>query len=146
MEKLRSLQEQALGTLETRTDAMMEWGTQAIMVMLDVLLGDRSGSRNRGANSGLPNREPRVNFNEHSNRRRTYGSTTRRGISSSYVTGDNRLRGPANIGGGSTGNRPTSEELLTRDANATGRCDSTSWSRANQGRIQPKDSYRRVIL
>ena len=115
------------------------------MDMLDGLLGDRSGSRNRGANSGLPNREPRVNFNEYSNRGRTYGSTTRRGSSSRYATGDNKLRGPANIGGGSTGNRPTSDELPTRDANATGRCDSTSWSRANQGRSQPKDLYMRVI-
>ena len=94
MEKLRSQQEQILGTLETRIDAMMERRTQVIMDRLDGLLGNRNGSRNREANSGEPNRESRVNFNEQANRRRTYGSTRGRGSSSSYPTGDNKSWGP----------------------------------------------------
>ena len=47
MEKLLSQQEQTLGILDTRIDAMMEKRTQAIMDRLDGLLGNRSGSRNR---------------------------------------------------------------------------------------------------
>ena len=42
MEKLRTQQEQTLGTLDT----MMERRTQAIMDRLDRLLGSRSGSKN----------------------------------------------------------------------------------------------------
>ena len=94
MEKLRSQQEQILGTLDTRTDAMMERRTQVIMDRLDGLLGNMNGSRNREANSGEPNRESRVNFNEQANRRRTYGSTRGRGSSSSYPTGDKKSWGP----------------------------------------------------
>ena len=71
MEKLRIQQEQTLGTLDTRIDAMMERRTQAIMDRLDGLLGNRSGSSNEEKNSGEPSRDPRVNFNEQSNRRRT---------------------------------------------------------------------------
>ena len=71
MEKLRSQQEQALGTLYTRIDAMMEKRSQAIMDRLDGLLGSSSGSRNREPNSREPKKEPRVNFNEQSNTRRT---------------------------------------------------------------------------
>ena len=70
MEKLRIQQEQTLGTLDTRIDAMMERRTQALMDRLDGLLGNRNGSRNREANSGEPSREPRLNFNEQPNRRR----------------------------------------------------------------------------
>ena len=70
MEKLRIKQEQTLGTLDTRIDAMMERRTQAILDRLDGLLGGRSGSKNGELNSGEPGREPRVNFNEHKNRRR----------------------------------------------------------------------------
>ena len=103
MEKLRSQHEQTLGTLDTRVDAMMERRTQAIMDRLDGLLGNRSGSRSREANSGEPNREPRVNFNEQHKRRRTYGSTRDRGSSYSYATCNNRPRG-SNVRGGSTGN------------------------------------------
>ena len=106
------------------------------------LAKNRGGLRNRGANSGELNREPRVNFNEQANRRRKYGSTRGRGSSSSYATGDNRLRGP-NIRGGSIGNTPTSDERPTRDANTTGRCDSTGWSHGDQGRSQA--SNRREI-
>ena len=109
MEKLRSQQEQTLGTLDTRIDAMIEGRIQAIMDRLEGLLGNRSELRSRQATSGEPNREPRVNFNEQANKRRTYGPTRGRGSSSSYATGDNRPRGP-NIRGGSTGNRPTSNE------------------------------------
>ena len=50
MEKLRNKQDQTHGTLDARLYAMMERRTQAIIG----LLGDRSGLRNRGANSGAP--------------------------------------------------------------------------------------------
>ena len=123
--KLRIQQEQSVGTLDTNIDAMMEKRTQAIMDRLDGLLGSRSGSKNGEPGSGEPGREPRVNFNEQPNRRRTYGSTGGRGSSSSYATGDNRPRGP-NIRGNSTGNRPTSNERPTQDTHATGRCGSSS--------------------
>ena len=46
MEKLRIQQEQTLGTLETKIDAMIEKRTQAIMDRLDGLPGSRSGSKN----------------------------------------------------------------------------------------------------
>ena len=42
MEKLRVQQEQSLGTLDTKIDAMMERRTQAIMERLDGLLGSKS--------------------------------------------------------------------------------------------------------
>ena len=133
MEKLRIQQEQTLGTLGTKIDAMMERRTQAIMDRLDGLLGCRSGSKNGESHSGEPSREPRVNFNEQQNRRRTYGSTRGRGSSSGYATGDKRTRGP-NIKGKSSGNRQTSNERPTQDAHATGRCDSRNRSHASQGR------------
>ena len=98
---------------------MMERRTQAIIDRLDGLLGNRNVSRNGEANSGEPSREPRVNFNEQPNRRRTHGSTRGRGNASSYSTGDNRPRGPS-IRGRSTGNRPTSNERSTQDTHATG--------------------------
>ena len=79
LEQLRSQQEQTLGTLDTRIDAMMERRTQVIMDRLDGLLGNKSGSRNRGAHSREASRELIVNFNEHPNRERTYGSTRGRG-------------------------------------------------------------------
>ena len=114
MEKLRMQQEQTLGTLGTKIDAMMERRTQDITDRLDGLLGSRSGSKNGESNSGEPSREPRVNFNEQQNRRRTYGSTRGRDRSSGYTTGDNRPRG-SNIGGSSTGNRQTSNERPAQD-------------------------------
>ena len=86
MDKLRIQQEQTLGTLDTKIDAMMERRTQAIMDRLDGLLGSRSGSKNEEPNPGKTDREPRVNFHEQPNRRRTYGSTRGRGSSSSYAT------------------------------------------------------------
>ena len=52
MEKLRTQQEQTLGTLDARIDAMIERCTQVIMEKLDGLLGNRSGSRNGETNSG----------------------------------------------------------------------------------------------
>ena len=52
MGNLRVQQEQTLGNLDTRIDAMMERRTQDIMDRLDRLLGNRSGSRNGEANSG----------------------------------------------------------------------------------------------
>ena len=58
IEKLRIQQEQTLGTLDTKIDAMMERRTQAIMDMLDGLLGSRSGSKNGESNSGEPSRDP----------------------------------------------------------------------------------------
>ena len=99
---------------------------------------------NEEPNSGEPRREPRVNFNEQPNRRKTHGSTRGRGSSSSYATGDNKPRGP-NIKGNSTGNRPTSNERPTQDTHATGKSDSRNWSHANQGRSYPGDSDRREI-
>ena len=94
MEKLRTQQEQTLGTLDTKIDAMMERRTQAIMDRLDGLLGNKSGPREGEPNSGGPGREPRVKFNDQQNRRRTYGSTRGRGSSAGYATGDNRVWGP----------------------------------------------------
>ena len=92
MEKLRTQQEQTLGTLDTKIDAMIERRTQAIMDRLDGLLGSRSGPREGEPNSGGPSREPKVNFNDH--QRRTYGSTIGRGSSLSYATRDYRTWGP----------------------------------------------------
>ena len=97
MEKLRTQQEQSLRTLGTKKDAMKERRTQAIMNSLDGLLGSRSGPREGEPNSRGPSREPRVNFNDQQNRRRTYGSTT----------GDKRTWGQ-NFRGSSTGNIQTS--------------------------------------
>ena len=112
MEKLRTQQEQTLGTLDTKIDAMMERQTQAIMDRLDGLLGSRIGSREGEPNSGGPSREPTVNFNDQQ-RMRTYGSTRGRGSSAGYATGDNRTWGPS-IRGSSTGNRQTSNERPTQ--------------------------------
>ena len=70
--------------------------------------------------------KPRVNFNEHPNRGRTYGSTRERVNSSSKATVNNRPIGATNIRAGYTGNRPISNEPLMRDANSTGRTDSTN--------------------
>ena len=89
MEKLRTQQEQTLGTLDTKIDAMMERRNQAIMNMLDGLLGSKSGPKEGEPNLGGPSREPRVNFNDHQTRR-PYGSTRGRGGSSGYATRDNR--------------------------------------------------------
>ena len=52
MEKLRIQQEQSLGTLDTKIDAMMERQTQAIMDSLDRLLGSKSGPKKRGTELG----------------------------------------------------------------------------------------------
>ena len=79
MEKLRIQQEQSLGSLDTKIDAMMERRTQAIMDRLDGLLSSKSGPKEGEPNSGGPSREPRVNFNEHQ-RRKTYGSTRGRAV------------------------------------------------------------------
>ena len=100
------------------------------MDRLDGLLGNMSGSSNRGAHSGEANRETSVNFNKHPNRGRTYGSSRGRGNSSSNATGINRPGGggTTNTRRSSTGSRPTSSERPMRAANATGRGDSTSWT------------------
>ena len=105
MEKLRIQQEQTLGTLDMKIDAMMERRTQAIMDRLDGLLGSKSGPKEGEPNSRGPSREPKVNFNDHQ-RRRTYGSTSGRGSSAGYTKGDNRTWGQ-NFRGSSTGNRQT---------------------------------------
>ena len=68
IEKLRIQQEQTVGTLDTKIDAMMERRTQAIMGRLNRLLGSRSGSKNGEPNSGEPSRKPRMSFNEQPNR------------------------------------------------------------------------------
>ena len=151
MVKLRIQQEQTLGTVDTKRDAMMERRTQAIVDRLDGLLGGRSGPKDGDSNSGGPSREARVNFNDQQNRRRTYGSTRRRGSSSGYTTGDNRTWGP-NIRVRSTGNRQTSYERPTQGTHATGRGDSSNRSHASpgrshasQGRNNPSDSDRREV-
>ena len=64
MATLRTQQEQTLGTLDTRMDAMMERRIQAILHRLDGLLGNKIGRRNGETNSREPTMEPRVNFNE----------------------------------------------------------------------------------
>ena len=110
MEKLKSQKKQTLGTLDTRIDAMMKRST---LDRLDGLLRNRKESRIRQTTSGEPNREPRVNFKEQANRRRTNRPTRGRCSSSSYATGENRPRGP-NIRGGSTGNRPPSNDNQSR--------------------------------
>ena len=56
MEKLRTQQEQTLGTLDTKIHVMMERRTQDIMGRLDGLLGSRSGPREGDPNSGGPSR------------------------------------------------------------------------------------------
>ena len=150
MKKLRSQQEQTLGTLDTRIEAMMKRRTQAIMDRLEGLLGNRSESRSRQATSGEPNREPRVKFNEQANRRRIYGSTRSSCSSSSYATGDKRPRG-LNIRGGSNGNRPTSNERTMQNANAGLQnarlgdviVQSVIVSHADQGRNRPSDANKR---
>ena len=131
MEKLRTQQEQTLGTLDTKIDAMMEKRTQAIMDRLDGLLGSRSGPREGEPNSGGPSREPRVNLNDQQ-RRRTYGSPRGRGSSAGYATRDKRTWGP-NIRGSSTGNRQTSNERPTQGTHTTGRGDSRNRSHASPG-------------
>ena len=132
MEKLRIQQEQSLGTLDTKIDAMMERRTQAIMDRLEGLLGSKSGPKEGEANSGGPSREPKVNFNDHQ-RRRTYGSTRGRGSSSDYATRDNRTWGP-NSRASSTGNRQTSKERPTQGTHATGRGNSRNRRHASPGR------------
>ena len=122
MEKLRIQQEQSLGTLDTKIDAMMERRTQAIMDRLDGLLSSKSGPKEGEPNSGGPSREPRVNFNEHQ-KRKTYGSTRGRGSSSGYATRGNGAWGP-NSRASSMGNRQTSNERPTQGTHGTGRSDS----------------------
>ena len=133
MEKLRIQQEQSLGTLDTKIDAMMERRTQAIMDRLDGLLGSKSEPKEGEPNSGGPSREPKVNFNDHQ-RRRTYGPTRGRGSSSGYATRDNRTWGP-NSRASSTGNRQTSNERPTQGTHATGRSDSGNRRHASPGGV-----------
>ena len=151
MERLRIQQEQTLGTLDTKIDAMMERRTQAIMDRLDGLLGSKKGPKDGESNSGGPSRVLRVNFNDQQNRRRTYGSTKGRGSSSGYATGDKRTRGP-NIRGSSTGNRQTSNKRPTQGTHAIGRIDyrnrnhASPWmSHASQGRNNSSDSDGREV-
>ena len=132
MEKLRIQQQQSLGTLDTKIDAMMERRTQAIMHRLDGLLGSKSGPKGGEPNSEGSSREPKVNFNDHQ-RRRTYGSTRGRGSSSGYATRDNRTWGP-NSRASSTGNRQTSNERPTQGTHATGRSDSGNRRHASPAR------------
>ena len=132
VENLRTQQKQTLGTLDTKIDAMIERRTQAIMDRLDRLLGSRSGPREEEPNSGGPSREPKVNFNDQQNRRRTYGSTRGRDSSAGYATGDSRAWVP-NRRTSSTGNRQTSNETPTQGTHATGRGDSSNRGDANPG-------------
>ena len=104
-----------------------------------------------GLSSGGPSREPKVNFNDQQNKRRTYGSTKGRGSSAGYATWDSRVWGP-NFRGSSTGNRQTSNERPTQGIHATGRSDSRNrshvspgLSHASQGRNNPCDTDRRDV-
>ena len=115
------------------------------MDRMDDLVGNRGGSRNRGVHPRETSREPKVNFNEHSNERRTYGSTRGRSNPSSGATGSNTPRNPTNIRGGSIGSRPISNEQASRDAHARGRGDFINWNHTNEGRTQLRDSYRRYV-
>ena len=133
MEKLRTQQEQTLGTLDTKLEAMTERRTQAIMDRLDGLLGRWSGPREGEPNSGGPSREPKVNFNDHQKRRRADGSTRGRGSSSGYTTRDHRTWGP-NSKASSTGNRQTSNERPTQGTHATGRGDSSNMRNVSPGK------------
>ena len=54
MEKLRIQQEQSLGTLDTKIDAMMERRTQAIMDRLDGLLSSKSGQKEGNQTREVP--------------------------------------------------------------------------------------------
>ena len=131
MEKMRTQQEQTLGTLDIKLEAMMERRNQAIMDRLDGLLQSKSGPREGEPNSGGPSREPKVNFNDHQ-RRRADGSTRGRGSSSGYTTRDHRTWGP-NSRASSTGNRQTSNERPTQGTHATGSGDSRNRRNASPG-------------
>ena len=106
LEQIQSQQEQTLGTLDTRIDAMLERRPQVIMDRLDSLLKNSSGSGNRATHSRKASRTRRVNFIEQPNKGWTYGSTRGRGNSSSKDIGNNRPKGPTNIRRVSTGGRP----------------------------------------
>ena len=133
-EKLRIQQEQSLGTLDTKIDAMRERRTQAIMDKMDGLLSSKSGPNVGEPNSGGPSREPKVNFNDHQ-KRRTYRSTRGRGSSLGYSRRGNRTWGPDSRAS-STGNRQTSNERPTQGTHATGRSDS-----GNRGHVSPGRSH-----
>ena len=66
LEQLRCQEEQPLGTLDTRLDAMIESRTQAKMDRFDCLLGITNEFRKTGAHSREASSEPRVVFKEHS--------------------------------------------------------------------------------
>ena len=102
LEQLRSQQEQTLGTLDTRIEAMMERGTQAILARLESVLGIRSESRNRVEHSREASKEPRVKFNKHPNTKRTHGFTRVRGnlYSNAGITGTREELSPATRTGG----------------------------------------------
>ena len=133
MEKLRIQQEQSLGTLDTKIDAMTERRTQVIMDRLDKLQNSKSGPKEGEPNSGGPSREPKVNFNEHQ-KMKTRGSTRGKGSSSGYATRDIRTWGP-NSRASSTGNRQTSNERPTQGTHATGRSDSGNRGHASPGGV-----------
>ena len=97
MEQLRSQEELTLGTLDTRIDAMMERGFQAIMDRLDGLWGTGIGSRNKGEQLREAGREPKVNFSESSNIGRSKGSTRGRDNPSTKATGSHKLMKSTNI-------------------------------------------------
>ena len=143
-EKLRIQEEQTIGTLDTKIDAMMERRTQAIMDRLDGLLGSKSGPKIGESNSGGPSREPRAKFNDQQNRRRTYGSTRGRGSSSGYATGDNRTWGP-NIRGSSTGKRQTSNDRRKEHMRLGRVIPGTGVMRAQGGVMRAKEETIRAI-
>ena len=115
IEQLRSQQEQTLGILNARINAMMERRIQARVERLDGLLETRSKPKNGGAYTKEPSREPRLKFNEHSNRGRTYGSVRGRGNPSRNATGCHRPRNPTNIRVAllAAGNSGTNDPLWT---------------------------------
>ena len=115
------------------------------MDRLETLLGDKGSSMIRGTHSREASREQRVNFNEHPNRERDFGSIRGRGNSYSNASGIIRLRNPTKTREGSIGSRPISNKLPRRDASKGGKHDSTKWDHPTQGRAQPSDSDRREI-
>ena len=123
----------------------MEMRTKAIMDRFDGLLGNSSGLRNRKANSGKLNREPRANFND---KLTEEGHRDRRAVRAVHSAMPQGIIGQA---------AQISEEvllatdrLLTKDRRKPqmrlGNVVPQNWSHANKKRDHPSDSNRRKNL
>ena len=60
--------------------------------------------------------------------------------SSSNATGSHRPKIPANNRGRSIGSKPISNERPRREAQVSGKGDSTNWNHSNQGTAETSDS------